>query len=56
MYGILLRQLFFLAAIVYSGSWDFLYGQCKQLFVSEINNAPVGSRAPGQGVKGAKPP
>jgi len=39
MYGILLRQLFFVAAVVYSGSWDFLYGRCKQLFVSELNNA-----------------
>jgi len=38
MYGILLRQLFFVAAVVYSGSWDFLYGPCKQLFVSELNN------------------
>ena len=38
-YGNLLRQLFFVAAVVYSGSWDFLYGQCKQLFVSELNNA-----------------
>ena len=26
-------------AVVYSGSWDFLYGQCKQLFVSELNHA-----------------
>jgi len=26
-------------AVVYCGSWDFLYGQCKQLFVSELNNA-----------------
>jgi len=39
MYGILLRQLFFVAAVVYSGSWDFLYGWCKQLFVNELNNA-----------------
>jgi len=39
MYGILLRQLFFVAAVVYSGSWDFLYGRCKHLFVSELNNA-----------------
>jgi len=42
MYSILLRQLFFVAAVVYSGSWDFLYGRscrCKQLFVSELNNA-----------------
>jgi len=38
-YGILLRLLFFVAAVVYSGSWDFLYGRCKQLFVSELNNA-----------------
>jgi len=30
MYGILLRQLFFVAAVVYSGSWEFLYGRCKQ--------------------------
>jgi len=35
MYGNLLRQLFFVAAVVYSGSLDFL----KQLFVSELNNA-----------------
>jgi len=39
MYSILLRQLFFVAAVVYSGSWDFLYGRCKQLFVGELNNA-----------------
>ena len=25
------------AEVVYSGSWDFLYGQCKALFVSELN-------------------
>jgi len=24
---------------VYSGSWDFLYGRYKQLFVSELNSA-----------------
>ena len=28
MYDILPRQLFFVAAVVYSGSWDFLYGRC----------------------------
>jgi len=39
MYGILLRQLFFVAAVVYSGSWDFLYGRRKQLFVGELSNA-----------------
>jgi len=39
MYGILPRQLFFVAADVCSGSWDFLYGRCKQLFVSELNIA-----------------
>jgi len=39
MYGILPPQLFFVAAVVYSWSWDFLYGRCKQLFVSELNNA-----------------
>jgi len=39
MYGILLQQLFFVAAVVYSGSLDFLYGRCKQLFVNELNNA-----------------
>jgi len=39
MYRILLRQLFFVVAVVYSGSLDFLYGQCKQLVVSELNNA-----------------
>jgi len=38
MYGILLRQIFFVAAVVYSGSWDFLYDRCKQLFVIELNN------------------
>ena len=38
MYGILPRQLFFVAAVLYSGSWDVLYGQCKQFFVSELNN------------------
>jgi len=38
MYGILPRQLFFVAAVVYSGSWYFLYDRCKQLFVSELNN------------------
>ena len=37
MYRILLRQLFFVAAVVYSGSRDFLYGRCKQLIVSELN-------------------
>jgi len=37
MYGILLRQLFFVVAVVYSGL--FLYGRRKQLFVSELNNA-----------------
>jgi len=37
MYGILLRQLFFVVAVVYSGL--FLYGRWKQLFVSELNNA-----------------
>jgi len=25
-------SFFFVAAVVYSGSWDFLYGRCKQLF------------------------
>jgi len=35
VYGILLRQLFFVAAVV----MEFLYGLCKQLFVSELNNA-----------------
>ena len=39
MYGILLRQLFFVAAVVYSGSWDFLYGRCKPLLVGELNTA-----------------
>jgi len=39
MYGILPRQLFFVVAVVYSGSWNFLYGRCKQLFVSELSNA-----------------
>ena len=39
MYGILLRQLFFVVAVVCIGSWDFLCGRCKQLFVSELNNA-----------------
>jgi len=35
VYGILLRQLFFVAAVV----MEFLYSLCKQLFVSELNNA-----------------
>ena len=39
MYGILPRQRFFVAAVMYSGPWDFLYGGCKQLFVSELNYA-----------------
>jgi len=39
MYDILLRQLFFVAAVVYSGSWDFLYGRCIHLLGSEWNNA-----------------
>jgi len=39
MYAILLRQHFFVVAVVYSGSWDFLYGWCKQLFDIELNNA-----------------
>jgi len=39
MYGILPQQVFFVAAVVYSGLWDFLYGRCKELFVSELNNA-----------------
>jgi len=37
MYSILPGQLFFVVAVVYSGSWDFLYGQCKQLFDNELN-------------------
>jgi len=32
------RQLYFVAALVYSGLWDFLYGRYNQLF-SELNNA-----------------
>jgi len=36
MYGILPRQIFFAVAVVYSGSWDCLYGQCKEPFVSEL--------------------
>jgi len=36
MYGILQRRLFFVVAVVYSGSWDCLYGQFKELFVSEL--------------------
>jgi len=39
MYGILLQQLFVVAAVVYSGSWDFLYGRCKRRFVGKFNNA-----------------
>jgi len=39
MYGILLQQLFSVVAVVYIGSWDILYGRCKQLFVIELNNA-----------------
>jgi len=30
MYGILPRQLFFVAAVVYSGSWDF--------YMADVNN------------------
>ena len=41
----------FLQQLCTVGHGIFVYGQCKQLFVSEINNAPVGSRAPGQGGK-----
>jgi len=33
MYGILPRQLFFVAAVVYSGLLNFLYGRCKQLLL-----------------------
>ena len=36
MYGILPRQLFFVVTVVYSGSWDCSYGQCKELSVSEL--------------------
>ena len=36
MYGILPRQLFFVAAVRYSGTWNFLYGRWKLLFVSEL--------------------
>jgi len=32
MYGILLRPLFFVAAVVYSGSWDFLYDRVSELY------------------------
>ena len=35
MYDILTRQLFFVAAVVYSGPWDFLCDRCKHIFVSE---------------------
>jgi len=31
MYGILLRQLFFVAVVMYSGPWDFFY-------VANVNN------------------
>ena len=31
--------IFFVTAVVYSGSWNFLYGWCEYLFVSELNNA-----------------
>jgi len=31
MYGILLQQLFFVMAVVYSGSWDFFY-------MADVNN------------------
>ena len=37
MYGILPRQLFFVATVVYSRLWDFLCGGCKHLFVSQVN-------------------
>jgi len=33
MYGIVLRQLFFVAAIVYSELWIFLYGRCKHFLL-----------------------
>ena len=33
MYGIFRQQLFFVVVVVHSGSWDFLYGRCKQLFL-----------------------
>ena len=36
IYGNLPRQIFFVAGVLYCGSWDFLYGRCKQLFVSEL--------------------
>ena len=31
MYGILLRRVFFVAAVVYSRSWDFFY-------IADVNN------------------
>jgi len=39
MYGIMPQELFFVVAVVFSGSWDFLYSRRKQLFISELNNA-----------------
>jgi len=40
MYGILLRQLFFVAAVVYSWSLDFFYmGDVNNFFDSELNSA-----------------
>jgi len=39
MYGILLRKLSFVVALGTVGHRIFLYGQWKQLFVSELNNA-----------------
>ena len=30
---------FFVTTVVYSRSWDFLYGSCERYFVSELNSA-----------------
>ena len=39
MYGILPRMFFFVAAVVYSGLWDFYMADVNNFFVSELNNA-----------------
>jgi len=41
MYGIFAATAFFslLQQLCIMVSWDFLYGWCEQVFVSELNNA-----------------
>jgi len=38
MYGILLQHLFLCYSSCVQSKWDFLYGWCEHLFVSELNN------------------